>query len=61
MSKKRDRICPHLESTHSMAVLYYVCQAAGKKGLKIKTKDVNSYPCFTTGHEECKNYKKRKK
>ncbi len=59
MGKKKKGVCPYLETSHSRAILHYLCQAVGGKGLKIRTGDISNYPCFTTGDRNCKNYKKR--
>ena len=61
MGRKKNGMCPYLEPTHSKAVLYYVCQAVGGKGLKIRPKDISSYLCFTSRYKNCENYKKCKK
>lgn len=60
MGKEKDKMCPYLESSHSEAVLHYVCEAVGESGVRIKSKDLNSFACFTAEHRKCKRYKECK-
>ena len=56
--EKKEYVCPYLDTSHSKAILYYVCEA-GKKSFKIKPGNIDDYPCFTAGYKDCKRAKRR--
>ncbi len=52
--------CPYFDTSHSMAVLHYVCKA-GKSPQKISPEDADVlYPCFTDKYVRCQRYPDRK-
>ena len=55
--KKEMEICPHLETSHSKAILYYSCRAVEGDELRVKPEDMAHYPCFKSEYRNCKKYK----
>lgn len=55
--KKKIKICPYLETSHSRAILYYNCKAVEESELRVKPEDMKHYPCFTLNYRNCRKYK----
>lgn len=56
MNKDADKVCPYLESSHSVAKLHYVCTAVKGDWFEIRASDIDVYPCFTAGYKNCRHY-----
>ncbi len=57
MSAKKRMLCPYLESSHSKAVLNYICLACKEGEIEINAEDIGSMPCSSSRYKTCRHYK----